>query len=61
MRAKRNGGQETTLVYQLIDMINLNMLGVGNDSASTSQYGGTVVAGDVGTMAKEIHIASASK
>jgi multimeric flavodoxin WrbA len=51
--AKRNGGQETTLVYQLIDMINLNMLGVGNDSASTSQYGGTVVAGDVGTMAKD--------
>ena len=51
--AKRNGGQETTLVYQLIDMVNLNMLGVGNDSASTSQYGGTVVAGDVGTMAKD--------
>lgn len=47
--AKRNGGQETTLVYQLIDFINLNMLGVGNDSASTSQYGGTVVGGDVGT------------
>jgi multimeric flavodoxin WrbA len=48
--AKRNGGQETTLIYQLIDAANLGMLGVGNDSETTSQYGGTVVAGDVGTM-----------
>jgi len=48
--AKRNGGQETTLIYQLIDMTNLGMLGVGNDSATTSQYGGTAVAGDVGTF-----------
>jgi len=51
--AKRNGGQETTLVYQLIDMMNIGMLGVGNDSESTSQYGGTVVAGDVGTAAAD--------
>jgi multimeric flavodoxin WrbA len=51
--AKRNGGQETSLVYQLIDMINMNMLGVGNDSASTSQYGGTVVAGDVGSIVSD--------
>lgn len=29
------------------------MLGVGNDYHSTSQYGGTIVAGDVGTAAKD--------
>lgn len=51
--AKRNGGQETTLIYQLYDMINLGFLGVGNDSETTSQYGGTGVAGDVGTMASD--------
>lgn len=51
--AKRNGGQETTLVYQLMDMINLGFLGVGNDSDTTSQYGGTGHAGDIGTMAKD--------
>jgi multimeric flavodoxin WrbA len=51
--AKRNGGQETTLIYQLLDMVNLGMLGVGNDAGSTSQYGGTVVAGDVGTAARD--------
>lgn len=48
--AKRNGGQETTLIYQIIDMVNLKMLAVGNDAATTSQYGGTAVAGDVGTL-----------
>jgi multimeric flavodoxin WrbA len=48
--AKRNGGQETTLIYQLLDMTNCGMLGVGNDSETTSQYGGTGWAGDVGTM-----------
>jgi multimeric flavodoxin WrbA len=51
--AKRNGGQETTLIYQLMDMINSGMLGVGNDSETTSQYGGTGLAGDVGTMQKD--------
>lgn len=51
--AKRNGGQETTLVYQLIDMINLNMLAVGNGAKSTAQYGGTVVAGDLDTAAND--------
>ena len=51
--AKRNGGQETTLIYQIVDMTNLNMLAVGNDSETTSQYGGTVVAGDVGTAWKD--------
>lgn len=48
--AKRNGGQETTLIYQLIDALNMNMLGVGNDSETTAQYGGTALAGDVGTL-----------
>ncbi|MEL0083713.1 MAG: NAD(P)H-dependent oxidoreductase [Gammaproteobacteria bacterium] len=47
--AKRNGGQETQLIYQLIDMCNLNMLAVGNSHATSAQYGGTVMAGDVGT------------
>ena len=51
--AKRNGGQETTLIYQLQDMINCGFLGVGNDSETTSQYGGTGLAGDIGTMAKD--------
>lgn len=51
--AKRNGGQETTLIYQLLDMVNMNMLGVGNSSETTSQYGGTAVGGDVGTLWKD--------
>ena len=48
--AKRNGGQETTLIYLLLDMVNLNFLIVGNSSNTTSQYGGTAVAGDVGKL-----------
>jgi multimeric flavodoxin WrbA len=51
--AKRNGGQETTLIYQLLDLINMGLLGVGNDSDTTSQYGGTGHAGDVGTMTQD--------
>jgi multimeric flavodoxin WrbA len=51
--AKRNGGQETTLIYQMIDMLGLGMLAVGNDSDTTAQYGGTGHAGDVGTMHKD--------
>jgi multimeric flavodoxin WrbA len=53
--AKRNGGQETTLIYQLQDMIHLGLLGVGNDSETTSQYGGTGHAGDVGTMPDDMY------
>jgi multimeric flavodoxin WrbA len=53
--AKRNGGQETTLIYQLIDMINIGFLGVGNDSETTSQYGGTGHAGDIGTMPNDMY------
>lgn len=51
--AKRNGGQETTLIYQLSDLLALGMVGIGNDSETTSQYGGTIKAGDVGTAAKD--------
>mgnify|MGYP003957768477 CR=1 FL=1 len=51
--AKRNGGQETTLIYQLLDFVNAGFLGVGNDSDTTSQYGGTGHAGDVGTMSRD--------
>jgi len=51
--AKRNGGQETTLIYQLWDLLNAGFLGVGNDSETTSQYGGTGLAGDVGTMSDD--------
>ncbi|HXZ03115.1 MAG TPA: NAD(P)H-dependent oxidoreductase [Stellaceae bacterium] len=53
--AKRNGGQETTLIYQMIDMLGLGMLAVGNDSDTTAQYGGTGHAGDVGTMHKDMY------
>ena len=51
--AKRNGGQETTLMYQLWDMLTCGLLGVGNDSETTSQYGGTGLAGDIGTMPED--------
>lgn len=53
--AKRNGGQETTLIYQMLDMLSLGLLAVGNDSETTAQYGGTGHAGDVGTMHKDIY------
>jgi multimeric flavodoxin WrbA len=53
--AKRNGGQETTLIYQLMDMIHAGFLGVGNDSETTSQYGGTGWAGDIGTMPNDAY------
>lgn len=51
--AKRNGGQETTLIYQLLEMVGIGMLGLGNDTETTSQYGGTIVAGDVGEGSKD--------
>lgn len=51
--AKRNGGQETTLIYQMLDMLDMGLLAVGNDSDTTSQYGGTTHAGDVGTSPKD--------
>lgn len=48
--AKRNGGQETTLIYQMLDYMRLGLLGVGNDYETTSQYGGTGHAGDAGSI-----------
>jgi len=51
--AKRNGGQETTIIYQFSDMLSLGMVGVGNDADTTSQYGGTIVAGNVGAAASD--------
>jgi len=51
--AKRNGGQETTLIYQMVDMLEMGLLGVGNDSETTAQYGGTCHAGDVGTISRD--------
>ncbi|MFC1856981.1 NAD(P)H-dependent oxidoreductase [Thermodesulfobacteriota bacterium] len=51
--AKRNGGQETCLIYQMIDFLNLGMLAVGNDDKTTAQYGGTGHAGDIGSAAED--------
>jgi multimeric flavodoxin WrbA len=51
--AKRNGGQETTLIYQMLDMLNMGFLAVGNGHETTAQYGGTAKAGDVGTFASD--------
>lgn len=51
--AKRNGGQETTLIYQMLDMLNMGFLVVGNGHETTAQYGGTAKAGDVGTFAAD--------
>lgn len=53
--AKRNGGQETTLIYQMLDLLDVGFLMVGNDSDTTSQYGGTGHAGDIGTMPKDTY------
>ena len=46
--AKRNGGQETTIVNCLMEALNQNAIFVGN-GPPTSQYGGTVVGGHKGT------------
>ena len=35
--AKRNGGQETTLIYQMLDMLNMGLLAVGNGHETTAQ------------------------
>ena len=47
--AKRNGGQETTLVFGLLDALNLGFNVVGN-GPPTSQFGGTGWAGDIGKI-----------
>ena len=43
--AKRNGGQETTIIYALYEALMQNSIVVGN-GPGTSQYGGTAWAGD---------------
>ena len=47
--AKRNGGQETTLIFGLLDALNLGFNVVGN-GPPTSQFGGTGWAGDIGKI-----------
>ncbi|WP_455391491.1 NAD(P)H-dependent oxidoreductase [[Eubacterium] cellulosolvens] len=47
--AKRNGGQETTNVYGMQSVTQLGGLVVGN-GPPTSQFGGTTVGGNIGTM-----------
>lgn len=37
--AKRNGGQETSLIYLMTDMANFNMMAMGNDSGTTALCG----------------------
>lgn len=46
--AKRNGGQETAILYALFEAQNQSALVVGN-GPPTSQYGGTAVAGKIGS------------
>lgn len=50
--AKRNGGQETCNVYSLYEMLNHRALCVGN-GMPTSQYGGTAVGGDKGSVCND--------
>ncbi len=59
--AKRNGGQETTLIYQILDMVSLGFFAVGNDSETTSQYGGTCHAGDLGSIPADTYGLATSK
>ncbi|MDD5643853.1 MAG: NAD(P)H-dependent oxidoreductase [bacterium] len=47
--AKRNGGQETTLIFGLLDALNRGFNVVGN-GPPTSQFGGTGWAGDIGKI-----------
>ena len=53
--AKRNGGQETTLIFQMLDMLQMGAITIGNGHETTAQYGGTSVGGDVGTLAKDAY------
>lgn len=50
--AKRNGGQETTNIYTLQEAMMQEAIVVGN-GPKTSQYGGTVWAGDIGTATSD--------
>ncbi|MES0488518.1 MAG: NAD(P)H-dependent oxidoreductase [Leptospirales bacterium] len=51
--AKRNGGQETTIIYTLYEAILQGAVAVGN-GPKTAQYGGTVYAGDVGKAVEDV-------
>lgn len=51
--AKRNGGQETTIVSGAWEAMNLGAI-VVNDGAPVSQFGGVVVAGDLGDAINDI-------
>ena len=50
--AKRNGGQETTNIFTLHSLMQMNSLVVGN-GPPTSQYGGTAVGGNMGAVATD--------
>lgn len=51
--AKRNGGQETTIIYGLYEALYQSALVVGN-GPPTSQYGGTAVGGKRGSVEKDL-------
>lgn len=51
--AKRNGGQETTIIYCLLEALRHGAFVVGN-GPPTSQYGGTTIGGHRGTAANDI-------
>ncbi len=50
--AKRNGGQETTNIFGILDCLRLGLYAV-NNGPPTSQYGGTIFAGSIGSVADE--------
>lgn len=50
--AKRNGGQETTVIYCLLEALKNGSLIVGN-GPPTAQYGGTAMGGHKGTVIKD--------
>lgn len=50
--AKRNGGQETTVIYCLLEALSQGCLAVGN-GPPTSQYGGTAIGGHKGTVIED--------
>jgi len=50
--AKRNGGQETANIYSLYESLMQGSIAIGN-GPKTSQYGGTVWAGDAGKATED--------
>ncbi len=51
--AKRNGGQEATIISGAWEAMNLGAI-VVNDGAPVSQFGGVMVAGDLGAGEKDV-------